>query len=93
MSNRTKQGLAIREAIAHFNYTNRDKIFTGRIKSLSIRDLSRDLFPDLTQDSAEQKMSKLQLHNDERVSIRILLEICRICGVDLNFLIRMKPMK
>jgi len=83
-----KKVLKIDEAIAFYN-KNRKEDKPILMKS----DIAKELFPDSKEATQVVNMSNLTQGKTHRVDPNLIKKICKITGVDANFLLDVKKMK
>lgn len=87
------KGMAIDAAIAHFNLINHQKISSGKMDKLTRQNVAEKAFPDVSREKAAQYISALTLDPERKVERSVIDTICKMTGVDANFLFGIAPMK
>ena len=55
-------------------------------KDLTVKELAKEMFPELSEHAACFKLYKLRTGRTKRVEINQVLTICRVCGCSPNLL-------
>ncbi len=58
----------------------------ARGKNLTVEELAKEMFPELSEHAACFKLYKLRTGRTKRVEINQVLTICRVCGCSPNLL-------
>ena len=87
------KGMAIDAAISHFNLKNHAQIASGKKTKLTRQILAEKAFPEVSREKAAQYISALTLDPERKVERSVIDTICKLTGVDANFLFGIAPMK
>ena len=58
----------------------------ARGKNLTVEELAKEMFPELSEHAACFKLYKLRTGRTKRIEINQVLTICRVCGCSPNLL-------